>query len=215
MDNMFDIRPISQNYVNTKPEAVTPAAAINSENEEIKAQDTRSKSEDKLTVEEAAMVGTYGNVLDISEDGDTVSARPEALAALEDGIVMLKSEDNTEQTEGRSVQATNSEENSPANEQSSFAGVSESQMRTMYLKGDISSATYRRELEKRERLEEQINPEEDERTTQAQDRNNAFIANMTNIGATANKESVENDAYNEALKAGRTDIVMDIFNQGN
>ena len=36
----------------------------------------------------------YGNVLDISEDGDTVTARPEALKALDDGIVIFKGEED-------------------------------------------------------------------------------------------------------------------------
>ncbi len=40
--------------------------------------------------EDAAAKGVYGDVLDISEDGDTVTARPEALQKLEDGMVTLK-----------------------------------------------------------------------------------------------------------------------------
>lgn len=42
---------------------------------------------------EAVQRSTYGDVLDISEDGDTVTARPEALKALDDGLVLFKGEE--------------------------------------------------------------------------------------------------------------------------
>ncbi|MCR5596515.1 MAG: hypothetical protein K6G12_11750 [Lachnospiraceae bacterium] len=54
-------------------------------------------------VEDAASKGVYGNVLDISEDGDTVSARPEALQKLDDGMVMLRQDvPNTENEKAES-----------------------------------------------------------------------------------------------------------------
>ncbi|GEM_PF-2083035 len=53
------------------------------------AADTAGKAAGQ--VEDAAAKGIYGDVLDISEDGDTVTARPEALQKLEDGMVTLKS----------------------------------------------------------------------------------------------------------------------------
>ena len=71
-------------------------------------QDTRSQESSKAQenagravgqVEDAATKGIYGEVLDISEDGDTVTARPEALQKLDDGIVMLRNDSNEEKQE--------------------------------------------------------------------------------------------------------------------
>ncbi len=55
-----------------------------------RAQEMQSKS--SAQAEDSAAKGIYGDVLDISEDGDTVTARPEALKKLDDGIVMLRSD---------------------------------------------------------------------------------------------------------------------------
>ena len=59
------------------------------DNNARKASDTAGKVANQT--EDAAAKGIYGDVLDISEDGDTVTARPEALQKLEDGMVTLKS----------------------------------------------------------------------------------------------------------------------------
>lgn len=61
----------------------------NADNAARKAADTAGKAANQA--EDAAAKGIYGDVLDISEDGDTVTARPEALQKLEDGMVTLKS----------------------------------------------------------------------------------------------------------------------------
>ncbi len=65
--------------------------------ESSKAQENAGRAAGQA--EDAAARGIYGDVLDISEDGDTVTARPEALQKLDDGIVMLRSDSNEEKTE--------------------------------------------------------------------------------------------------------------------
>ena len=65
---------------NARPDAEEPAK--------------KTAEESRVSAEDTAAKGTFGEVLDISEDGDTVTARPEALQKLDDGIVMLRNEDD-------------------------------------------------------------------------------------------------------------------------
>ena len=78
-----------------KPEADNAAdraakTARDQEGAARRAQEMQPKS--GAQAEDSAAKGIYGDVLDISEDGDTVTARPEALQKLDDGIVMLRGE---------------------------------------------------------------------------------------------------------------------------
>lgn len=201
MDNIKNIGQISQNYLNIRSESAASAVREPAENSEIKTEETNGRQEERRNISDSAANGVYGSVLDVSEDGDTVSARPEALAALDDGIVMRKTETVSEQT--------------------SFVGISDSQMKTMYLKGEISNADYTKEIERRERLDEQLNSDDDDDTeavqTQTQetlDRTNEFVNSMNDLQSASREDTIQNAAYDDAAKSGRTDIMMDIFNQG-
>lgn len=88
----------AQNIRNTDAQAETRKAQQDTRSQESsKAQENAGRAAGQ--VEDAAAKGIYGEVLDISEDGDTVTARPETLQKLDDGIVMLRSDSNEEKQE--------------------------------------------------------------------------------------------------------------------
>ncbi|MBO4900370.1 MAG: hypothetical protein J5509_08755 [Lachnospiraceae bacterium] len=88
----------AQNIRNTEAQAETRKVQQDTRAQEnSKAQENAGKAAGQ--VEDSAAKGIYGDVLDISEDGDTVTARPEALQKLDDGIVMLRSDSNEEKLE--------------------------------------------------------------------------------------------------------------------
>ena len=197
--------------------------------------------------EDAAAKGIYGEVLDISEDGDTVTARPEALQKLDDGIVMLRSDSSEEKqeviemqkesTERREeiaealeakaeasreareeVRKENQKEESEAAEEAdttrinSLNGYSDNMIDTLYRQGKIDRSEYNSELDRRARLDEQLNPTEDETNDQRIENGEAFNRQMGELNAEADEDTRESEALITAAENGRVDLMKDIFN---
>lgn len=95
---------------------------------------TISKESEAEKVDEAGKA-VYGDVLAVSENGDTVTARKEALQALDDGMVVNKTTEESEE------------------DVDSLTGYSKDELKTLYQKGTINKFKYDQEIERRERLE--------------------------------------------------------------
>jgi len=169
--------------------------------------DTRKKVEDQAAetvqspIQDTASQAAYGEVLDISEDGDTVTARPEAMRALEDGMVMLK-EDTAE---------TSTEDETPLG---SLNGYSGQQIETLYRQGRISRNDYQSEMDRRDRLKEQLSDDSDNNNADRTERiaeNRTFAQNMGKVNAAKTDGEIEDAAMVTAMENGRSDIALDIF----
>ena len=92
------MEPVNINQIQNSMQmgATHRAQTINTPDRQQEAQEsTARRASDNAgraasQAEDSAAKGMYGDVLDISEDGETVTARPEALQKLEDGMVTLK-----------------------------------------------------------------------------------------------------------------------------
>lgn len=215
-----ELNQASQNYLVNEANNRTANAGEIRKQDENGGQNVSPVTEEKSS-EDIAAKGVYGNVLDISEDGDTVSARTESLAALEDGIVMLKQEpvtpaqnEATSQNSVKEASETKSEKQD-VKADTSLVGVSASQMETMYLKGEISRAEYDKEVDRRERLKEDSSENEDESKAETRQNNREFIQDMSAINSSATSEKIEDTGYADAIKNGRANIMLDVFNQAN
>lgn len=162
--------------------AVTPNRINQPQN--ITEDDAAKKIKEQNSSEKIAVTkAVYGDVLDVSEDGDTVTARPESVQASEDGFVFLKEENETDEDK-----ELNAEEKG---NHGSLNGLSEQQIETLRRQGKISENEYRTEMERRSQLEEQMK--------------------LSSIGAEADKEEIENAALDTALKNNRSELMMDVF----
>ncbi|MBR6452896.1 MAG: hypothetical protein IKS87_09330 [Lachnospiraceae bacterium] len=170
----------------------TEEARQEKESEALKEQREATQSEaEKVTG------SVYGNVLASDEDGDTVAAKPQALEALEDGLVFRK--DQTEQevkttslkpqekalqdvaapkeetAAEKLAKKEAAEEKKDDNAQQSLTGLSAQQLETMYLRGQISRYQYDQEIGRRDNLMQKEEtkpgqvPEEDRKEEQAKE----------------------------------------------
>ncbi len=102
----------------------------------------------KLIIEEqmkaATLDETQGKIISESDDGDTVRASKESIAALNDGMVIAKGND-----ESSEAQDAVKEENIM-----NLTGYSSSQIETLYRQGKITSQERNKELDRREELKE-------------------------------------------------------------
>ncbi|MBO4902057.1 MAG: hypothetical protein J5518_04630 [Lachnospiraceae bacterium] len=154
-----------------------PARAANAVNEKDPAAEQQKKAEEERaeTQKEAAALNSsvYGDVLSADEDGDTVAAKQQSLAALEDGMVFRKDVPEEEEPEETEQAAENVASNAPNAEptaaeklaeeeadkereqdrmEQSLVGVSAGQLETMYLQGKISRYEYDQEIGRRDEL---------------------------------------------------------------
>lgn len=197
-------------------------------------KDERAKGDVLRGRDEKVRKDVYGSVIASSKDGDTVSAKKDALEALETGMVFKKEEDK---------KAVRTDE--------SLAGVSQDQLETMYLQGDIDKVKYDREVQRREELKgedtspaktdektsdqkvlkqenenEALKSEEEkreekaeeaakgdasERIKEAQKENEAFSKEMGGLNAEKEDKKLKAEALEEGIANDRAAIVEDIF----
>lgn len=238
------MEPVKLNNMASSLNVRTPDRAQNvrpNENQPDRAQETKRAQEAAKASQSpqeisSAAKGVYGDVLDISEDGDTVSARPEAMQALDDGYVIFKGEDSAanepsrsqevlkeireeqekraeERAELRKEQQAEDEQQEEAEDavNQSLTGYSDDMIDTLYRQGKIDSGDYNAEVDRRERRDEMTAPDEDP-SQERIDRLNTNIRQMSELDATARQDELENDAYDNAVESDRVDLIKDIFN---
>lgn len=226
-----DINGINSN-VRIKP-ADSEALKTASRSAAVKKDETKEIQKDDRIQKEV-----YGSVIASSGDGDTVSAKKQALEALETGMV-FKKDDETQRA---------------VNSQESLSGYSEDQLESMYLRGDINKVKYDREIQRREELKgeepsktelskeavakeaeeeekeaEALKTEEEkreeraedaakgdasERIKEAQKENEAFSKEMGVLNARKEDTELKSEALKEGIANDRAALVEDIFTGG-
>lgn len=206
-----------------------------------KAQEVAQSAQNVQSADSAAK-GVYGEVLDISEDGDTITARPEAMQALDDGYVILKdgqSADQAKPSESAEVlkelrieeeqraeerarireeeaNREDTEEETSKEVNASLTGYSDDMIDTLYRQGKIDSSDYNAEVDRRERLDEMSDTKDDSDTTQERiDNLNQNARKLGELDAAAREDALQSEAYNNAIESGRVDLMKDIFNNQN
>lgn len=139
----------NQNNVNEAARPEKPRTGSTAGTDESKAARKAASAQESQASDIRSSV--YGNVLDISEDGDTVTARPEALKALDDGIVIFKGEEDEDKDMAAQTLETEKE-----------AAEAREEIRRKQEEAD------RKAEEARERLREQNNEEDAEAQTAKQ-----------------------------------------------
>lgn len=239
---------IQPNYTNYEPAQKVTETADNAdkqiENAAADKQDeTAVAAEEKKTVEAESKqlnAQVYGDVLAKNEMGDTVTAKKQSIDALMDGLVFPKSmidgaaetltnasrtpndgQINPVTSQAAPGSSTNTDEK-PAQDVQSFAGISASQLETMYLQGKISRYDYDQEIERRAELTQQedtptIAEQEAEQESKQEavqeeiDNNNALAKNMTGMVADAADKEIKADALQTANENDRVDLMNQVF----
>ncbi|MBQ8945734.1 MAG: hypothetical protein IJ058_02870 [Lachnospiraceae bacterium] len=212
-------------------------ASLNTDRQQTKAAEEVSSQAAALKTEDTAAKGVYGDVLDISEDGDTMTARPEALQALDDGYVLLKGQEQqteddekakerikalSEPSESSKVieqlkkeqekkDEQKAEEAADAARSASLTGYSDDMIDTLYRQGKIDSRAYNAEMDRRERLDEMNAPEDNGRKQEVQDNLSETAEELGALNAEASNDALMTEAYATAGENGRVDLVKDIF----
>ncbi|MCR4989424.1 MAG: hypothetical protein K6A38_00980 [Lachnospiraceae bacterium] len=194
--------------------------------ERLKEQNQKAEETKETQRREDVREAVYGDVIGVSENGDTATAKQESVKALEDGMVIKKNEENNEEDK----------------EITTLTGYTEDQLQTLYSQGKIDKIKYDREIERRKELmqeddekavqktEEEENPEEGVRAVQKEEdkeeeneesssrikdeiaANEKAIETMGRVFANGANEELKAKAVEEALENGRMDIMDDIFN---
>ena len=174
---------------------------------DLKERDRRAEEAHKKELQKEI----YGDLIGVSRNGDTATAKEESVKALEDGMVFKKSEDE---------------------KIDSLTGYTTDQLDELYNEGKIDKIKYDREIKRREELtgkEDDSKVEEDKedvpgRVTDEKDEddsedtkktiqsNEEAIQNMGRVFAREEDEQMRAQAVEEALKNGRMEIMDDIFN---
>ena len=174
---------------------------------DLKERDRRAEEAHKKELQKEI----YGDLIGVSGNGDTATAKEESVKALEDGMVFKKSEDE---------------------KIDSLTGYTTDQLDELYNEGKIDKIKYDREIKRREELngkEDDSKVEEDKedvpgRVTDEKDEddsedtkktiqsNEEAIQTMGRVFAREEDEQMRAQAVEEALKNGRMEIMDDIFN---
>ncbi|MCR5304036.1 MAG: hypothetical protein K6E33_05675, partial [Lachnospiraceae bacterium] len=168
---MADINQISNSF--RVPERVEPTKFKNAaENNVRKETEAAKKTQPQNPAEEKEP----GDLVYMSDDGDTVRVSAESNSDLEDGIiiktekpeedrVVIELQEKAEEAREKRLEAVKeemkeqeekAEENAKSANVTSFAGLSDSKLEQMYLQGIISRKDYESEIEARKNDKEQF-----------------------------------------------------------
>ncbi len=210
-----------------------------SENRAVRTAEETPGQSGTQKAEDTAAKGVYGDLLDVSEDGDTITARPEALQALDDGLVLLKGtgqtqtanavdptgerlQEQSEPTESSRVieqikeeQAEKEEEKAEAAADAaktvSLTGYSDDMIDTLYRQGKIDSRVYNAEMDRRERIDEMASSDDKDRVQAAQENLTETAEELGTLSAEATNDALETEAYLTAGENGRIELIKDVF----
>ncbi len=154
----------------------------------LREKDIRKDKDDSDTKEEDVLVETdFGDTLMISGKGkEVLKTKVESL--------------------DEDVQEDKDDEDQEAQAPTSFAGISDSQMKEMYLKGEISRYQYETEIEQRKELREQDEARKDENNRSV----NAFLRKEDEIAQTA--DAVKNAYKTDSAKIPDAKKRLDMLN---
>ncbi|MCR4787199.1 MAG: hypothetical protein K5888_01305 [Lachnospiraceae bacterium] len=168
----------NDNRINLEREPkVSPRERIEEEN---KKAEEKKEAERREEVREAV----YGDVIGVSENGDTATAKEESVKALEDGMVFKKGPDNADAQKAAADEKNVRDERNAAKPElqdiklekedekiDSLTGYTKDQLQTLYSQGKIDKIKYDREIERRKELMQEDDQEkvaareEDEKKT--------------------------------------------------
>jgi len=94
----------------------------------------------------------------------------------------------------------------PADEEliTDLTGYTKSQVEQLYREGRISRYNYEKNMQRREELQQEVNPNPAADDSQ-------FISNMSQLAEAEKSQGVEAQALVKAADNGRTDIMLDVF----